>query len=59
VCYDLDLSIPNLRDGDRVTEVSNTVFNLDLVVEKFLECGQIENLVADWLGAVDGVLRFH
>jgi hypothetical protein len=59
VRYNLDLAIANLRDGDRVTEISNTVFNLDLVVEKFLECGQIENLVADGLGAIDGVLHVH
>jgi hypothetical protein len=59
VRYDLNLSITNLRDGDRVTEIPNTVFNLDLVVKKLLECGQIENLVADWLGAIDGVLYIH
>ena len=59
VRYDFNLSIANLRDGDRVPEISNTVFDLDLVVEKLLECGQIENLVADWLGTIDGVLHVH
>lgn len=51
-----DFTIANLGDGDAVTKVASSTLNLDAIVEEFLECGKIENLVADWLGAVDGVL---
>lgn len=56
VCDDFDLAITSLADGNGVTELSNTALDLDLVVEELLEGGEIEDLVADWLGAVDGVL---
>lgn len=54
--HNLNLSISNLRDCDRVAEIAHTVLNLDLVVEEFLERRKVEDLVADRLGAVDGVL---
>jgi hypothetical protein len=56
VCDDLELAIANLRDGDIISEVVCAAFNLDAVVQELLECGKIENLVADRLAAVDGVL---
>jgi hypothetical protein len=57
MCHHFDLAIPNLRDCYRVSEVADTIVDLDFVVEEFLECGQIEDLVADGLGAIDSVLR--
>ena len=59
MCHDFDLSISNLRNCHRVSEISDTILNLDLVVKEFLECGQIKNLIADGLGAIDGVLKLH
>lgn len=52
----LDLSISNLRDRDLIAEITGSTFNLDLLVEELLEGGQIEDLVAYGLRAVDGVL---
>lgn len=57
VRHDLNLPIPDLRYGDGISKVANTVFNLDLVVQKFFKRGQVEDLVTDRLGAVDGVLE--
>jgi hypothetical protein len=57
VRHNLNLSISNLRDRDRVAEIAHTVLNLDLVMEEFLERRQVEDLVADRLGAIDGVLN--
>lgn len=52
----LDLAISSLRDGDLVAQVTSSALNLDLLVQELLESGQIEDLVAYWLRAVDGVL---
>lgn len=52
----LDLSISNLRDRNLVAQVTGSALNLDLLVQEFLEGGQIEDLVAYGLRAVDGVL---
>jgi len=57
--HHLDLAITNLRDVDGVAQVTDAAFDLDLVVEKLFESGQIKDLVADRLGAVDGVLLGH
>lgn len=57
MCDDIDLSFTSLADGDSVAQVSNTAFNLDLVVEELFEGGQIKDFVADWLRTVDGILR--
>jgi hypothetical protein len=57
VRHNLNFSISNLRDRDRVAEIAHTVLNLDLVVEEFFERRQVEDLVADGLGAIDGVLN--
>jgi len=51
-----DLAIASLGDGDLIAEVTGSALDLDLVVEEFLESGEIENLIRDGLGAVDGVL---
>lgn len=52
----LDLAISSLRDRDLITQVAGSTLNLDLLVQELLESGQIEDLVAYWLRAVDGVL---
>jgi hypothetical protein len=57
VCHNLNLAIANLRDVDGVAEVSNTALDLDLVMQKLFKGGEVEYLVADRLGAVDGVLE--
>jgi hypothetical protein len=54
--HHFNLLVSNMRNRDRITQVANTIFNLDLVVEKLLERRQIKDLVTDGLGAVDGVL---
>lgn len=56
MCDDLDLSITDLRDGHILAEVVGAAFNLDAVVQEFLERGQVEDLVADGLAGVDDVL---
>lgn len=53
---DLDLSIADLRDGNVVAQVARAAFDLDAVVEELLERREVEDLVADGLAAVDGVL---
>ncbi len=52
----LDLSIPLLADMHSVTQVPNTVVDFDLVVQKFFESGDIQDLVGGRLGGVDDVL---
>lgn len=52
----LDLALTSLRDRDLITQVAGSTLNLDLLVQELLECGQVEDLVAYWLRAVDGVL---
>lgn len=56
MCDDLNFSTTNLRDLDVVAEVTGTAFDLDAVVQELLEGGQVEDLVAHGLAAVDGVL---
>ena len=54
---DLNLPFTLLADLDRVAQVSNAVVYLDLVVEKLLEGGNVENLVGGRLGGVDDELQ--
>jgi hypothetical protein len=56
VCYNLDLAISNLGDLNDLAEVSDTAINLDLVLEKLLEGGDVEDLVAGGLRGVDDEL---
>ena len=53
---DLDLSITDTFDLDLVAEVTDTVLNLDLVLEELLEGGNVEDLIGGRLGSVDDVL---
>lgn len=53
---DLDLAIADALDLDLVTEVTDTVLDLDLVLEELLEGGDVEDLIGSWLGSVDDVL---
>lgn len=57
VCDDLDLSTTALRDGDVIAQVAGAALDLDAVVQELLKGGQIEDLVADRLAGVDGVLN--
>jgi len=52
----LDLAVTSLGDVDLVAEVTGSALDLDLVVKELLESRKVEDLVRDWLGAVDGVL---
>lgn len=52
----LELPIADLRDADVVPEVAGAALDLDTVVEELFERGQVEDLVADRLAAVDCVL---
>jgi hypothetical protein len=53
---DLDLPIPNLLDVDIVAEIARAAFDLDAIMQELLERAEVEDLVADGLGAVDRVL---
>jgi hypothetical protein len=55
---DLDLPIAEILDQHNVAEVSDTVVNLDLVLEELLEGGDVEDLVACRLRSVDNELFF-
>lgn len=50
---DFDLPIADLGDLDGVTQVPDTAFDLDAVVEELFESGKVEDLIADRLGGVD------
>jgi hypothetical protein len=64
VCNDLDLAITDLGDLDGLAEVANAAVDLDLLVKKLFEGGDIEDLVASGLRGVDdelpgkGIVRF-
>lgn len=53
----LDLSIALLADRNRVAQISNAIINLDLIMEKFLECRDVKDFVRGWLGGVDDELQ--
>jgi len=53
---DLDLAFASLRDGDIVTQVSSAAFDFDAIMQELLKGGQVKDLIADGLAAVDGVL---
>jgi len=42
---DLNLPIPLLADRNCVAQIANAVVNLDLIMQKFLEGGDVEDLV--------------
>lgn len=52
-----NLPLTLLGDLNSVAEVSDTTVNLDFVVEEFLECADIEDLVRGRLGRVDDELN--
>jgi hypothetical protein len=52
----LDLAITLLRDLNRVAEVANAAVDLDLVLQKLLKGGDVEDLVASGLRGVDDEL---
>jgi len=49
-----DLPLTLLGDLDRVTKVTNTVVDLDPVVQELLERGYVEDLVGGGLRSIDG-----
>lgn len=57
MCKDLDLSITDVLDLDLIAKVTNTVIDLDLVLEELLEGRDVEDLVAGRLRGVNDVLR--
>ena len=52
-----NLAITLSRDLDGITEVTDTVVDLDTLVQKLLEGTDVENLVGGWLRSVDDELR--
>lgn len=52
----LNLSSGSMLDLDLVAQVADTALNLDAVVQELLESSNVEDLVVDGLGGVDGVL---
>jgi len=57
MCHNLNLALAGLGNSDRVPQVTNTALDFDFVMEKLFKRGDVEDLVADWLGAVDGELE--
>ena len=55
---DFNLSITEVLDQHDISEVADTVVNLDLVLEELLEGGNVEDLVACRLRSVDDELCF-
>jgi len=53
---DLNLSLSLLRDLDNVAEISDAAVNLYFVLEEFLECRDIEDLVTGGLRSIDDEL---
>jgi hypothetical protein len=53
---DFNLPIAEVLDQHNITKISDTVVNLDLVLEELLECGNIEDLVASRLRSIDDEL---
>jgi hypothetical protein len=53
MCDNLNLAVALLADLNGVAEVSGAAIDLDAVVEKLLEGGEIEDLIVDRLGGVD------
>lgn len=45
MCDDLDLPISLLADGNCVAQVTHSVVDLDLVVEKLLEGSDVKDLI--------------
>lgn len=54
--HHLDLALALLADLDGVAEVADAVVHFDLVVQKLLEGGDVEDLVGRGLGGVDDEL---
>jgi hypothetical protein len=54
---DLDLPVALLGDLHDVAEVADAAVDLDLVVQEFLEGGDVEDLVAGGLRGVDDELQ--
>lgn len=57
MCNDLDLPISDLLDVDLVAQIAGATLDLDAIMQEFLEGRQVEDLVANRLRAVDGVLQ--
>ena len=53
-----DLPLTLLGDLDRVTQVTNTVVDLDFVVQELLERTHIEDLVGGGLRCIDDELPY-
>lgn len=56
---DLDLAIADLGDLDDIAEVADAAVDLDLVLQKLLEGGDVEDLVGGGLRGVDDELFPH
>lgn len=41
----LNLPISLLADGNRITQITHTVIDLNLIVEELFECSDVEDLV--------------
>ena len=56
--HNLYFPVPELRNHNRIAEVANAVIDFDLVVQEFLEGGDVEDFVRGGLGGVDYELFF-
>lgn len=52
----LNLAITLLRDLNGIPKVSNTTINLNLILKKLLESGDVEDLIASRLAGIDDEL---
>lgn len=53
---DLNLPLSTLADRNLITQVPSSSLNLDLIMQKLLECGEVEDFIGYWLAAVDCIL---
>ena len=57
VSHDLDLAISSLTNLNNIPKITNAAVNLNLVVEKFFEGRDVEDLIRGRLRSVDDELK--
>ena len=59
MCNNLNLPIALLADLHGVAEIAHPIVDLYLVVQEFLESGDIEDLIGGGLGGIDDELLLN
>lgn len=58
MCNNFDLAAFYLANLDSISKVTGSVIHLNLVMKELLEGGNIEDLIARWLGCIDDELLY-